>query len=68
MARKLGITADLPSVPSLALGTADISLQEMVEAFSVFANNGKKTASYYIKRVENNKGEVIVDFEKERLV
>ena len=66
MARKLGITADLPSVPSLALGTADISLQEMVEAFSVFANNGKKTASYYIKRVENNKGEVIVDFEKER--
>lgn len=66
MARKLGISADLPAVPSLALGTADISLQEMVEAFSVFANNGKKTASYYIKRIENNKGEVIIDFQKEQ--
>ncbi|MEP7268622.1 MAG: transglycosylase domain-containing protein [Saprospiraceae bacterium] len=68
MARKLGIKSDLPSVPSLALGTADISLQEMVEAFSVFANNGKKSASYYLKRIENNRGELIIDFEKNRKI
>ncbi len=66
MARKLGIQSDLPAVPALALGTADISLMEMVEAFSVFANQGKKIEPYYIKRVENHKGELIVDFEKKR--
>lgn len=66
MARKLGIQSDLPSVPSLALGTADISLLEMVQAFGVFANNGNKTETYYIKRIENSKGELIVDFEENR--
>lgn len=66
LARKLGIQADLPSVPSLALGTADISLLEMVQAFGVFANGGNKAETYYIKRIENSKGELIVDFEKDR--
>ncbi len=67
MARKLGIESELPSVPSLALGTADISLMEMVKAFGVFANQGKSVSPYYIKRVENHKGELIVDFEKDRV-
>lgn len=66
MAHRLGIKSDLPSVPSLALGTADVSLNEMVEAFSIFANDGKKSPSYYLKRIENNKGELIIDFEKEK--
>jgi penicillin-binding protein 1A len=66
LAKKLGIQSSLPAVPSLALGTADISLMEMVTAFSVFANHGKKNEPYYIKRIENNKGELIVDFEKDR--
>lgn len=66
LAHRLGIQSDLPSVPSLALGTADISLLEMVQAFGVFANNGNKMEPYYIKRIENSKGELIVDFEKDR--
>ena len=66
MAKRLGIQSNLIAVPSLALGTADISLMEMVTAFSVFANHGKKIDPYYIKRIENHKGELIVDFEKTR--
>jgi len=68
LARKLGIQSDLPSVPSLALGSADISLLEMVQAFGVFANNGNKAETYYIKRIENSKGELIVDFETEKKI
>jgi len=63
LARKLGIQAELPDVPSLALGTADISLLEMVQAFGVFANQGDRVEPYYIKRIENSKGEFIADFE-----
>ena len=66
LAKKLGIQSNLLAVPSLALGTADISLLEMVTAFSVFANHGKKNNPYYLKRIENHKGELIVDFEKDR--
>ncbi|MBK7607777.1 MAG: transglycosylase domain-containing protein [Saprospiraceae bacterium] len=65
MAKRLGIQSSLPSVPSLALGTADISLMEMVQAFSVFPNKGMKNKPYYLRKIENNKGEVIVDFEKD---
>ncbi len=65
LAKKLGIQSDLQAVPSLALGTADISLLEMVQAFSVFANQGKKQELYYIKRIENNRGDVLIDFEKQ---
>jgi len=66
LAGKLGIHSELPQVPSLALGTADISLMEMVQAFGVFANQGLRAEPYYLKRIENNKGEVLVDFEKDR--
>jgi penicillin-binding protein 1A len=40
VARRLGITTKLPSVPSLALGSAETTLLEMTAAFAVFANQG----------------------------
>ena len=40
LAKKMGITSYLPKVPSIALGTPDISLFEMVGAYSTFANKG----------------------------
>ncbi|WP_206734589.1 penicillin-binding protein 1A [Ancylomarina salipaludis] len=61
LAEELGITSPLPKVPSLALGTANISLLEMIQVYASFANRGKKVEPYYISRIENNKGEVIVD-------
>ncbi|MGZ4091140.1 MAG: transglycosylase domain-containing protein, partial [Bacteroidia bacterium] len=40
LVKRLGITSDIPEVPSICLGTADISLYEMVAANSTFANKG----------------------------
>lgn len=60
-ARKLGITSDLPNVPSLALGSASISMLEMVNAYSMFANGGKKMQSYTIEKITANNGEVLYE-------
>jgi len=61
MAKDMGISSPLPEVPSIALGTANISLFEMIQVYASLANRGKKVDPYYISRIENNKGEVIVD-------
>jgi len=62
LAQKLGITSDIPSVPSIALGVADVSLYEMVQVYSAFANQGYQPTTRYLSRIETAEGEVIVDF------
>lgn len=62
LAKKLGITSDLPPVPSLCLGTADISLYEMVGALSTFANKGTYIEPIFITRIEDKNGKVIEQF------
>jgi len=61
LAEEMGIASPLPNVPSLALGTANISLLEMVQVYANLANRGKNVDPYYISRIETNKGEIIVD-------
>lgn len=64
MARELGIEdADLPRVPSLALGTAEISLFEMMQVYGTFANNGFRVEPSFIDRIEDANGELIEDFQ-----
>jgi len=58
-ARRLGITSTLPPVPSLALGTADVSLIDLTTAYGVFANSGALASSHVITRVEDSSGDVI---------
>ncbi|GAB5527871.1 MAG: transglycosylase domain-containing protein [Roseivirga sp.] len=65
LARSMGITSDLPQVPSLALGTAELSLLELTKAYTSFVNNGKPASPYYIKRIENSQGQVLAEFEPE---
>lgn len=62
VARKMGITSPLDPVPSLALGTADVSVFEMVGAYSTFANKGVYTEPQYILRIEDKNGAVLQDF------
>jgi penicillin-binding protein 1A len=62
VARKMGITSPLDPVPSLALGTADVSVYEMVAAYSTFANKGVYTEPQYILRIEDKNGAVLQDF------
>lgn len=59
LARKMGITSELPPYPSIALGVADISVYEMVGAFSTYANKGVWTEPIYITRIEDKNGNVI---------
>ncbi len=56
LARSLGIESDLPEKPSIALGTADVSLWEMIGAYTAFANDGKKSTLQFITSVITEKG------------
>jgi penicillin-binding protein 1A len=58
-ARKLGIKGKLNDDLTLALGSSGITLDELTNAISVFANQGKKTSPYFIRKIENRKGEKI---------
>jgi penicillin-binding protein 1A len=58
-ARQLGISSPMPSIPSLALGTAEVSLMDLTTAYAVFANNGVFTPPVLITRVEDSQGDVL---------
>ena len=61
LARKMGITSTLPAVPSIALGTPDISLFEMVGAYSTFANQGIYVKPVVITRIEDKNGRALYE-------
>ncbi len=63
-AQDIGIESKLPAVPSLVLGTADISLREMVTAYSTIVNGGKKPELYGINKITDSKGNVLYEKEK----
>lgn len=60
-AKRMGITSKLDTVPSLALGVADISLYDMVGANAVFANKGIWKEPIFITRIEDKNGGVILE-------
>ena len=61
--RLLGIRGDLPEVLSLALGTGDVSLYEMVRAYTVFLNEGRMVKPIFLKRIEDRSGNVLFEDE-----
>ncbi len=61
-ARSLGIESDLAPVLALALGVSDVSVYELVGAYSAFANKGTYTKPFYITRIEDKNGEIIQNF------
>ena len=65
-AGELGIGGELPEVPSLALGTGNVSLEEMVRAYSVFPNKGQVVQPIVLKRIEDRHGNVL--FENDPIV
>jgi len=62
VARKMGVTSPMDAVPSLALGSADISLYEMTGAFNTFADKGVYVEPIIVTRIEDKYGNVIEDF------
>jgi len=61
-ANRIGITSKLEAVPALALGTVDVSIMEMVGAFSTFVNKGEHITPIYIDRIEDKNGNVLHQF------
>jgi penicillin-binding protein 1A len=61
-ARNLGIKSPLDPVMSLALGTSDVTLYEMVAAYCSFVNLGIYVEPYYITRIEDKNGNVLENF------
>lgn len=59
MAKKLGVEQDILAVPAIALGTADISVYEMVAAYSTFANKGVYNKPVMVTRIEDKNGTVL---------
>jgi penicillin-binding protein 1A len=58
----MGITGPIDAVPSICLGSADISVFEMVGANSTFANKGVWIEPQFITRIEDKNGNVLMDF------
>lgn len=61
LAKSLGLTSELPTTPSLALGTADASLLEMVAAYATFANGGFQVKPRYILKITDRQGNILLD-------
>ncbi|MEI7524976.1 MAG: transglycosylase domain-containing protein [Mariniphaga sp.] len=59
LAKKMGIKADLPEVPSLALGSADIPLIQLAQAYACLDNLGKTVTPNYMIRIEDANGKVL---------
>lgn len=62
-ARKMGIASDLPSLPSLALGTGSIGIDEMAGAFASYANGGRYVSPYIIERITDNRDSLLARME-----
>ena len=59
MGKTLGITSKIPKAPSIALGSAELSLYEMTNVYATLVNKGVKSAPHYLLRIETREGEVI---------
>ncbi|MBP5260428.1 MAG: penicillin-binding protein [Paludibacteraceae bacterium] len=57
-----GIQSDLDAVYSLCLGPAEVSVKEMVDAYTTFVNKGIRVDPMYVTRIEDNKGNVLATF------
>ena len=62
MMRKLGIISPIDAVPSMFLGTSDVSIYEMVGAYGTYANHGVYTKPIFVTRIEDKNGNILARF------
>jgi penicillin-binding protein 1A len=61
LAHKLGVKSEIPVQPSIALGAVDITVEDMVAAYSTFANQGVYIKPQFVTRIEDKSGVVIYE-------
>jgi penicillin-binding protein 1A len=57
--RDVGIEEDIEDDLSIALGTSNLTLLDLVKGFSAFANGGQRVKPYFIRRIEDSKGNIL---------
>ena len=69
-AKKLGIESPLKSVPSIGLGSNDVTLYEMIRAYGVFLNIGVKTEPVLVTKINDQDGKLLAEFKpkQERVI
>ncbi len=67
LTRRLGIVSHIDPYPSICLGTPDITVQEMVGAYTAFANKGVYTKPIFITHIEDKNGNLIQSFPTESI-
>jgi penicillin-binding protein 1A len=65
--KKCNITSNLPVVPSIALGSCEISLYEMMQAYSMFPGRGFNAKPFFITRIEDRNGNVLQTYMPQRV-
>jgi len=65
-AHRMGIKSNLEAVPSIGLGSSDVSLYELVGAYCTFVNDGKAIEPLIVQRIEDRDGKVITTFESKQ--
>jgi len=60
--RSFGVRGPLDAVPSLCLGPCEISVSEMVDAYTAYPNKGIRVEPLYVTRIEDSNGNVIANF------
>ncbi|MGA9238909.1 penicillin-binding protein 1A [Robiginitalea sp.] len=60
--KNLGLTSEIPEVPSIALGTPDFNVYEMVGAYGAFANQGVYVKPVMVTRIEDKNGTVLYEY------
>ncbi len=61
-AQQCGIKAKLPPYPSIALGSAEIPMLEMLQSYTMFPNKGYNTAPVFLSRIEDKNGNLLQEF------
>ena len=61
-AQNVGVTSPIPQLPSIALGAADLTLQEMVQAYCAFDNGGYETPPFYLTAIKDKNGTTLAEF------
>ena len=64
--KKMGIYSPIDPVPSMFLGTSDVTLYEMVGAYGTFANKGVFTKPIFVTQIEDRHGNIISTFRSDR--
>jgi penicillin-binding protein 1A len=59
IASRFGLKRDFPPFLSIALGSVEVTLEEIVSAFSAFPNHGVRAEPYFIQRVEDHTGTIL---------